>query len=104
MYSGVIVEPDGMAATMRPPGEAVPFSDVMHPEDNTPFELYLRSFGPGTKAGQHLLEYIRGWDRAGKPTSLNWHIRAIPAERDYHPADGEFLVEKPWTTLIVSYR
>lgn len=104
MYSGVILEADGMAAMMRQPGQPAPLIDLMHPDDNTPFELYVRRFGPGTAAEQYLLEYIQNWDRAGKLTSMNWKIRAIPAERDYQPTEGEFLVDKPWTKLIISYQ
>lgn len=104
MYSGVLIEPDGLAAMMRPPGQIAPLIDVMRPDDNTPFELYVRNLGPGTKAGQRMLKDIQSWDQAGKPTSLRWHIRGIPAETEYQLADGEFLLNKPWTKLIIRYQ
>ena len=104
MYSAVIIEPDGMAALMRPPGQLVPLVDISHPEDNTPFELYARNLGPGKNAGQRLLDYVQHWDQAGKPNSSRWHIRAIPAEAEYRPIDGEFVVNKPWTKLIIRYQ
>lgn len=104
MYSAVIIEPDGMAALMRPPGQTAPLINILHSEDNVPFELYVRNFGPGSNAGQRLLEYVQNWDQAGKPTSTRWHLRAIPAETEYHPTDGEFVVNKPWTKLIISYQ
>jgi protein-L-isoaspartate(D-aspartate) O-methyltransferase len=105
MYSAVMIEADGMAALMRPPGHTVALIDIVSPGDtyNTTFELYVRNFGPGTNAGQILLKYIQSWDRAGRPSSLKWHIRAIPAETEYHLAEGEFLVDKPWTKLIISH-
>lgn len=104
MYSGALIEPDGMAALMRPPGQIVPLVDIFHSDDNGQFELYVRSFGPSTNARQHLLNTIQNWDQAGKPTSLSWKIRAIPAEAAYNPVDGEFLINKPWTKLIISYQ
>ena len=104
MYSALMIEPDGMAALMRPPGQVPPLIDVMHPDDNGPFELYVRSFGSGTKAGDRLLKDIQNWHQAGKPTSLSWHIRAIPAGTNYQLLDGEFLVNKPWTKLVISYQ
>jgi protein-L-isoaspartate(D-aspartate) O-methyltransferase len=104
MYSAVLIERDGMAALMRPPGQIAPLIDMFNPEDNVPFELYVRNFGPGTNAAERMLQYVRIWDQAGKPTSLRWKIRAIPAETEYHPADGEFLVNKPWTNLIINYQ
>jgi protein-L-isoaspartate(D-aspartate) O-methyltransferase len=104
MYSAVIIETDGMAALMRPPGQLAPLMDISHPEDNIPFELYVRNLGPSENAGQRMLKYVQNWDQAGRPNSSRWHIRAIPAETEYHPTDGEFLVNKPWTKLIVSYQ
>jgi protein-L-isoaspartate(D-aspartate) O-methyltransferase len=103
MYSAVVIGPNGMAAMMRPPGQVAPLMDIMHPDDNMPFELYVRNFGSSTDTAQLLQEYAQNWDRAGRPTSLNWKIRAIPAETEYSPKDGEFIMEKPWTKLIVSY-
>jgi protein-L-isoaspartate(D-aspartate) O-methyltransferase len=104
MYSAVLVEADGMAALMRPPGQTAPFINVMHPEDNTPFELYVRQLGPGTHASQRMLNYVQNWDQADRPTSLRWQIRTLPAETAYQPAADEFLVEKPWTKLVVRYQ
>jgi protein-L-isoaspartate(D-aspartate) O-methyltransferase len=104
MYSSAIIELDGMAAMARPPSQIVPLMDIMRPDDNTPFELYIRNLGTGTKAGQCLLEYIQNWDQARRPTSLSWRIRAIPAETEYQAMDSEFLVNKPWTKLIISYQ
>lgn len=103
MYSAVLIESDGIAAMMRPPGQIVPLVNIFHDEDNLPFELYVRSFGPGANAGQHLLNYIQNWDQAGRPDSSGWQIRGIPAETEYQPVDGEFVVDKPWTKLIISY-
>jgi len=77
--------------------------DILHPEDNMPFELYVRNLGSGKNAAQRVLEYVQNWDQVGRLTSLRWHIRAIPAETEYHPTDDEFLVNKPWTNLIINY-
>lgn len=103
MYSAVLLDREGLAALMRPPGQIPPLTDMFHQGGNVPFELYVRSFGPGTSTAQRWLEYVQNWDQAGKPASLRWKIRAIPAEREYHPAEHEFLVNKPWTKLIISY-
>jgi protein-L-isoaspartate(D-aspartate) O-methyltransferase len=104
MYSDVFIESEGMAALMRPPGQMAPLINIMYSEDTAPFELYVRIFGQGIKAGQRLLEFIQNWDRSGRCTSLSWKIRAIPAAAEYQPAHDEFLLNKPWTKLIVSYQ
>lgn len=104
MYSVVMIEPDGVAALMRPPGQIAPLVDINHPQDKLLFELYVRQLGPGTSATQRVLQHIQDWDRASRPTSSRWHIRAIPAEMEYHPTESEFLVNKPWTKLVISYQ
>jgi len=104
MYSPVMIEPKGMAALMRPPDQIAPLMDMNRFNDNMPFELYVRNFGAGTKAAERLLEYVQRWDQAGRLTSFKWHIRAIPAETEYQPAEGQFLVNKAWTRLIISYQ
>jgi protein-L-isoaspartate(D-aspartate) O-methyltransferase len=106
MYSAVMIEAEGVGALMRPPGQIAPLIDMLSPGDkhNTTFEVYVRKFGTGTHAAQRLLKYIQDWDQAGRPGSSQWHIRGIPAEMEYHLTDGEFLVNKPWTKLIVNYR
>ena len=105
MYSVVMIEPDGMAALMRAPDQIVPLIDIYNSGDKfTTFELYVRNFGPGTRMAQHWLKYIRDWDQAGRPNTSKWHIRGILGETEYQPTAGEFLVNKPWTKLIISYQ
>ena len=49
------------------------------------------------------LAQIRAWDAAGRPSFETMRIRAYPKDADYVPADGELLIEKPWTRLIVEW-
>jgi protein-L-isoaspartate(D-aspartate) O-methyltransferase len=106
MYAPVMVEAEGMAALTRPPGEIAPLMDMSNPGENfiSTFELYLRNFGPGTSAAQRWLKYIQDWDQTGRPKAIKWQIRGVSAETEYQPAEGEFIIDKPWTKLIVSYR
>ena len=104
VHTVVLVESDGLAALMRPPGQAAPLEDLNKLyADSTPFELYVRQFGPGGKAARRLLKITQGWDQAGKPTPARSHLRAIPAEIKYTPTQGEYLLDKPWTKLVISY-
>lgn len=102
--TGGLLASDSMAVLMRAPGQTAPLLDMTtHQSDDEPFEIYIRNFGPGTQAVERELEYIQNWDRAGRPAAWNWHIRAIPAEAEYQLAQGEYLVSKPWTKLIIRY-
>lgn len=103
MNTFVWIEPGGAAAITRPPGVIPPLVDPNHPFDDEPFELYIRQLGPSTSATERLLKHIQYWDRAGKPSSSRWHIRAIAAEKEYHPAEGEYLLERPYTKLVIHY-
>jgi hypothetical protein len=102
MNTMVLIEADGAAAMMRPPGQRPPLADVNSPRDRTPFEVYVRQLGPGSYAAQRLAESIQEWDRAGRPKS-RWHIRALPAERAYSPAEGEFILDYGGAKLIIRY-
>ena len=89
---------------MRPPGQTLPLIDVNHPPEDPPaFEVYVRQLGPGSYAAQCLVESIQDWDRAGRP-EWRWHIRALPAEMAYTPAEGELLLDKEWTKLVIRYQ
>jgi protein-L-isoaspartate(D-aspartate) O-methyltransferase len=103
MYSAVLINREGIAALMRPSGYAVPLVDQHHPQDDVPFELYVRHFGPGRQTAHLWLEYAQNWERAGRPTILSCQIRAIPAGTEYNPQEGEFVLEKPFTKLIIRY-
>jgi protein-L-isoaspartate(D-aspartate) O-methyltransferase len=100
--TGGLLASDSMAVLMRAPSQIVPLVDMTtHQNDNEPFELYIRNFGPGTQAVEHALEYIQKWNQAGRPAAWSWKIRAIPAEMEYQLAEGEYIVNKPWTKLII---
>jgi hypothetical protein len=103
-HTVVLIESDGLAALMRPPGQVAPFEDLEKVyTDPTVFELYVRQLGPGGNAARRLLKIIQDWDQAGKPASAALRLRAIPAEIDYSPTQGEYLLEKPWTKFVVRY-
>jgi hypothetical protein len=104
IHTFVLIEADGAAAMMRPPGQRPPLVDINHPhpQDPVPFEVYVRQLGPGTHAAQRMVRSVQAWDRAGRPAS-RWHIRALPAETAYTPGEGEFLLDKAWTKLVIRY-
>jgi protein-L-isoaspartate(D-aspartate) O-methyltransferase len=100
----VLVETDGAAAMMRPPGQRPPLVDINNPhlQDPVPFEVYVRQLGTGTRAAERMVRSIQDWDRAGRPAS-RWHIRALPAETACTPGEGEFLLDREWTKLVIRY-
>ncbi len=67
------------------------------------FELFVRSFGPGTELARRLVEQARAWDAAGRPSSNGLRMRAYPKDTDYVPSTDEFVVRKRWTQLVLDW-
>jgi protein-L-isoaspartate(D-aspartate) O-methyltransferase len=102
--TGVLADQRGIVALMRPPDEPaplVPMDKVFASE--TPFPLYLRQFGPDDSITQGLITQIQAWDAAGRPSFDRMRIRAYLKGFQYRPVEGEIVLEKPWTTLIIEW-
>jgi hypothetical protein len=82
---------------------------VGHPEpgssvDPQPSELYVRNYGVSYELARHLIEQIKAWDKAGRPTSNSIRIKAYPFASNYLPSTDEFVIPKHWTRLIISWK
>jgi protein-L-isoaspartate(D-aspartate) O-methyltransferase len=99
----LLIAPHGAAALVRTPGQVVPLMDLNHPQDEEPFELYVRQLGPAEQAARQLVSVIQEWERSGRPDAADWQVRAIPAELPYQLVAGEYLLDRPWTRLLVRY-
>jgi len=99
--SGVLGD-QGLCLFMRPldaPSEAEAGADVW----GRPFELFLRTFGPDDALADRIVEHIRAWDAAGRPSKEGLRIRAYPKDAGYRPADGEVVVDKRWSKLVLDW-
>ena len=102
--TGILADPGGIVALMRPPDQPVhflPIDKVFASE--LPFPLYLRQFGQDEALTQGLITQIQAWDAAGRPAFDRMHIRAYRKDSAYLPTDGEIVLEKPWTKLIIEW-
>lgn len=89
--TGVLIGQKGMVALMRPA------------DRRSPFPLIIRQFGSEEALVHQVLEHIRSWEAAGRPSSKGLHIRAYPKDSTYVPKAGEFLIEKKWTKFILDW-
>lgn len=106
MVSVLLALPDGAAVLSRPPGWEIPSATPGEgdcADSSQPFDLNIRSFGHGDPAAQRLLEIVRAWEQAGKPTSARLHLRALPAEMVYQAQEGEIVLERPWMRFVLWY-
>ena len=92
---------EGLSVFVRPPNRG---SSSEEPDGSRPFELIVRSFGPGIELGGRLVDQVKAWDAAGRPSSEGLRIRAYPAEPDYIPSANEFVVRKRWTQLVLNWK
>jgi protein-L-isoaspartate(D-aspartate) O-methyltransferase len=94
----------GMAALMRPPGQQVPLLPLDKAfRSDQPFPLFVRRFGPDDSIGQRFVNQIQAWDAAGRPSTDSMRIRAYPKDSMREPAVGEFVIERPWTRLMIEW-
>ena len=91
---------EGLCVFVRPPKQD---SSSEQLDGSQTFELFVRSFGPGTELARRLVEQARAWDAAGRPSSNGLRIRAYPKDTDYVPSTDEFVVRKRWTQLVLDW-
>ncbi|MGQ0551285.1 MAG: methyltransferase, FxLD system [Armatimonadota bacterium] len=99
--SGVLGD-QGLCLFMRPPdapSEAEAGADVW----GRPFELFLRTFGPDEALAERVIEHVKSWDAAGRPAPKELRIRVYPKEAGYRPSDGELVVDKRWSRVILDW-
>jgi protein-L-isoaspartate(D-aspartate) O-methyltransferase len=100
----VLLGDGGMAALMRPPGQSAPLAEEYDPSVfEASFSLYVRQFGPDESLAQRLVERIRAWHAAGRPSTEGLRLRAYSKDVDYAPGEGEFLLERRWTRLVLDW-
>jgi len=63
----------------------------------------VRQFGADGSLAQRLIAQIQAWDAAGCPSSDGLRIRAYRKDCDYVPSEGEIVVEKRWTQLVLDW-
>lgn len=99
-----LLNENGLAALMRPPGHSLvllPFDKLF--TGDQPFALFVRQFGSDDSVAQQLITQIQAWDAAGRPSFDQMRIRAYPKDSGYVSADGDFVIEKQWTKLIIEW-
>jgi protein-L-isoaspartate(D-aspartate) O-methyltransferase len=94
----------GLAALMRPPGHSL----VLLPLDklftaDKPFALFVRQFGSDASIAHRLITQIQAWDAAGRPSSDEMRVRVYAKDSEYVSAEGEFVVDKQWTKLVIEW-
>jgi len=64
----------------------------------------VRQFGTDDALARRLVEQIRAWDAAGRPSTDNLTVRAYPKDSHYARSGQEFVVEKEWTRLVLAWQ
>lgn len=70
----------------------------------TPIELRVRQFGPDPAPAQRLLNHVRAWEAAGRPTTARSRIRAYPIGMAIELPPEAFVVSRRWTRFVLDER
>ncbi|HEV8635443.1 MAG TPA: methyltransferase, FxLD system [Chloroflexota bacterium] len=95
-----LADTDGLALLVRPPDA---FAADEPWTTAPPFGLRVRSHGDGALADR-LVEVVRAWDAAGRPTLASLRLRAYPREVAHTPRPGEIVLEKRHARLVCDWR
>jgi protein-L-isoaspartate(D-aspartate) O-methyltransferase len=106
--TAILIEETGLAALMRPPDQSLPMISLEQgflPDSpaTQPFPLYIRQFGPDRSLTERLAAQIRDWKAAGSPPSETMKIRVYRGDSDYQPSEGEMVLGKQWTRLVIQW-
>ncbi|MGH2403812.1 MAG: hypothetical protein ACRDGN_05030, partial [bacterium] len=100
LTSGVVGD-RALCLFVRPPD--VPSAAGTDPEWRATFELYVRTYGSDDALADRVVEHVRAWDTAGRPSKEGLRIRVFPKEAGYRPSDGELVVDKQWSRLVLDW-
>jgi protein-L-isoaspartate(D-aspartate) O-methyltransferase len=106
VFSSALIGESGLAALMRPPGQPAPlidYSELLVPGPS--FPLFVRQFGADQVLARRLVDHIRAWDAAGRPSTDRLRVRAYRKEAGCVPFEKqeEIVVEKRWTRLVLDW-
>jgi hypothetical protein len=59
-----------------------------------PFELLVRSYGPGRCVAERLAGHVKAWEAAGRPPVSDVRITMLPIDTPYQSGDNEVVVPK----------
>ncbi len=104
-----VVSERGLCVLMRaePPSstkpEVWPMAYRQRDERATTFEVLLRTYGSDDKLAHRVMEHIKSWDAADRPSRKGLRIRAYAKEAGYRPTNGELVVDKRWSRLVLDW-
>ncbi len=93
---------DGSLCVLMPPVDQTSPDDESF--DSTPFELFVRRFGPDDTLVQQLINWVAAWDDSGRPNFECLGVRAYPLDFDYVATSRESVIKKQWTRLVVNWQ
>jgi protein-L-isoaspartate(D-aspartate) O-methyltransferase len=65
--------------------------------------LSVCAFGDDVGLADRLIELVSAWNDTGRPGTEGLRVSAYPMEGTYYPAPGEFVIDKRWSRLVLSW-
>ena len=99
-FTGALASKHGLCALAQASDSPL-LAELSQPVE--PFELLVRSYGTDDMLARQMIDEIRAWDDAGRPSIDGLHIRAYPRGEYEMPRRGEYLVSKVSTELVCDW-
>lgn len=93
-----LLDCEGLALLSRPPHNQATNGEV------DTLALWVWCYGPDETLGGQLRQAVEAWDAAGRPGTEGLRIRAYPADYPYEAAEGDVVLPKRWSKLVVDWR
>lgn len=87
----------------RADGLCLLFAKADDAGDHAPVEIGVREYAGSAPLARQLIDQVRAWDTAGRPSARDLHIRACPPMLDARPPSGEFTIRREWTVFSYQY-
>jgi protein-L-isoaspartate(D-aspartate) O-methyltransferase len=94
-----LIDREGLAVLGRPPRDKQPVEN-----NGDRFELWIWGYGRDETLAEQLRQEVEAWEAAERPGTAGLRIRAYPADTRYEAAEGEVVVRKRWSQLVVDWR
>ena len=98
--TGGLLDEKGLCVFVRTAGQD---SSGEQSDSAQPIELFVRIYGEGTRLAERLIEQVRAWDTAGRPSSKGLRVRIYPRDTEYTASPDEYIIEKKWTKIVLDW-
>lgn len=96
----------GPAATVglaQADGLCLLFAEAAETDDHTSAEIGVREYAGGAALSRRLIDHVRAWDSAGRPSARDLYVRACPPGPAVEAGASETIIRRESTWFIFNF-